>query len=132
MTHMANWTRQTARLNRKAKPPTPEQAVQKAVVQALRAWRVGHVIRVNTGAAWVGEHQERLVRFGEVGHSDLLVELPDGRNAYIEIKAPGGKATPAQEAFLARQIARGCPAGVIHSLTELEAFLAQHGLRGTA
>lgn len=126
--HLTRWQTVTAKLNRKRKPPTPESMVLKAVMQFLRAKRIGHVMRVNTGAVWAGEHRERLVRFGEVGHSDLVVELPDGRNAYIEVKAPGGKPTDAQVAFLARQSARGCPAGVVHSVAELEQLLAAHGI----
>ena len=145
--HLTNWTRQSAKLTRAAKPkkgPTPEGAVMTAVLDALKAWRIGHVIRVNTGA--LEDKTGRIVRFGEPGHSDLVVELPDGRNAYLELKEPTWRpmSEPApgsapstwrkwrhqqeQDAFLARQTARGCPAAYIRSVAELQQFLALHGL----
>jgi hypothetical protein len=122
------WEIQTAKLAKKKKPPTPEAAVLKAIVQVLNHWKVGHVIRVNTGMVRTGEHGERFLRFGEVGHSDLLVELKDGRNLYVEVKRPGGRLTEAQQAFLSRQIARGCPACCVDSVADLQAYLIQVGL----
>lgn len=145
--HLANWAKQSAKLTRAAKPkrgPTPEGAVMTAVLDTLRLLKVGHVIRVNTGA--LEDKTGRIVRFGEPGHSDLVVELPDGRNAYLELKEPNWRpmAEPMtgaaastwkkwrhqqeQDAFLARQVARGCPAAYIRSVAELQQFLAQHGL----
>lgn len=149
--HLSHWAKQSAKLDRAAKPkrgPTPEGAVMTAVLQALKLWRIGHVIRVNTGA--LEDKTGRIVSFGERGHSDLIVELRDGRNAYLELKEPNWRpmSEPApgaaistwkkwrrqveQDAFLARQAARGCPAGYIRSVAELEAFLAKHGLRKVA
>ena len=128
MDYQTAWKRQTAKLAKKKKPPTPESAVLKAVVQVLNHWKIGHVIRVNTGMIRAGEFQERFVRFGEVGHSDILVELPTGKNLYVEVKAPGGRLTEAQQAFLSRQLARGCPACCVDSVADLQAYLTQVGL----
>lgn len=128
MDYRTAWERQTAKLAKKKKPPTPESAVLKSIMQALKLWGIGHVIRVNTGMVRTGEYQERFLRFGEVGHSDLLVELKDGRNLYVEVKAPGGKLTEAQQAFLSRQLARGCPACCVDSVADLRAYLTQVGL----
>lgn len=148
--YLTSWAAQSAKLDRASRPKkvTPEGAVLKAVMQALKLWRIGTVRRINTGA--LEDRTGRTVRFGEIGHSDLVVELPDGRNAYIEVKAPDWKPMTEprpgsavgtwrkwrhqceQDAFLARQAARGCPSGYVTSVASLEAFLAKHGLRRTA
>ena len=78
--------------------PTPEWAVQKAIVQFLCASRLGTVKRVNVGVAWMGGSNHawgpkgRPVRFGEKGHSDLVLEFEGStRCAFIETKRPGWK-----------------------------------------
>jgi hypothetical protein len=118
----------------------PETAIQRKISDYLKSCRIGLVRRVNTGQVWVGGSQHpwgpkgRPVRFGEPGHSDLVVELDAshavpaqfrGRNAYCEVKVPGNRPTALQVAFLARQAARGCPAFWATSVEEVyQALLA--------
>ena len=123
----------------------PETGIQRAIVDYLKACRIGLVRRVNTGQVWVGGSQHpwgskgRPVRFGEPGHSDLIVELdasaaiPEayrGRNLYLEVKVPGNRPTALQEAFLSRQRARGCPAFWARSVCEVHAELCRLGFQG--
>ena len=110
---------------RKAKGPTPEAKLQKAMVEYLHLlpW-VAKVNRHNVGMAWMGGNPDagyrgRPVYFAERGHSDLSVEVKGSPLVvWIETKAPGarprGKEQKAhwaeQEAFLARKRASGHPA----------------------
>lgn len=83
------------------KGPTPEAAFQKLAVAYLKTCRIGEVVRVNTGQAWMGarpdgSYRGRPVRFGERGHSDLVVRQASSPvSIYIECKAPGWKAPQA-------------------------------------
>lgn len=94
------WARITAGadLKPRRKGPTPEGAFQKAAVAYLKACRIGEVVRVNTGQAWMGgrpdgSYRGRPVRFGEKGHSDLVVRPADHwRQVFVETKRPGWKA----------------------------------------
>ncbi len=85
----------------KRKGPTPEGAFQKLAVAYLKSCRIGEVVRVNTGQAWMGarpdgSYRGRPVRFGERGHSDLVVRQPSSPvSIYIECKAPGWAPPPA-------------------------------------
>jgi len=93
------WARITAGsdLKPRRKGPTPEGAFQKAAVAYLRACRIGEVKRVNVGQAWMGarpdgSYRGRPVKFGEKGHSDLVVEPESStRYVYVETKRPGWK-----------------------------------------
>jgi hypothetical protein len=111
----------------------PEALIQRTILAWLRANGL-HAQRVNAGQIWVGKSPHpwgpkgRPVHLAETGHSDLTVELPDGRTAYLEVKAPRGRVTAAQEAFLARQAARGCPAGVVRSIGDVQALLDAAGV----
>lgn len=113
--------------------PAPESLVQRAIVQYLQANGL-KVKRRNVGQVWVGASKHpwgpkgHPVRFGEVGEADLEVELPDGRSAFLEVKAGRNKATEAQEAFLARQRARGCPAEVVRSVEDVQGLLEGAGV----
>lgn len=118
----------------KRRGPTPEALVQRAIVQFLRACRLGTVRRVNVGVAWMGGSNHawgpkgRPVRFGELGHSDLVLEL-DGttRCVFIECKAPGGRPTQLQLEFLERQRQRGHLAFVARSVQDVERELRAAG-----
>lgn len=119
--------------SRKRKGPTPENKLQKALIEYLKLlpW-VAKVNRHNVGQAWMGGNPQqgyrgRPVYFSERGHSDLSVEIKgDPRIVWIETKAPGARPSGAkqrvhwdeQEAFLARKRASGhlgffCSAGEI-------------------
>ena len=61
-------------------------------LRGITAWRV------NSGATKIGD---RYIRFGKKGMADILGILkPNGRLLAIEVKRPGGRATPEQLAFL--------------------------------
>jgi hypothetical protein len=93
----AIWMRLSAVSKPKRSGPTPEGAFQKAAIAYLKACRIGEVIRVNVGQAWMGgrpdgSYRGRPVRFGERGHSDLVVRPADSlRQVFIECKRPGWK-----------------------------------------
>lgn len=122
-----------------ARTPTPEGRVQKAIIEYLQACRLGKVRRVNAGVAKVGDapthpwakDTRRRVRLAEAGHSDLVVEL-DGspRCIFIEVKAPGGKPTDLQLAFLNRQRCRGNVAFVASSVLQVYQELTRAGFHG--
>lgn len=122
-----------------ARKPTPEGRVQKAIVEYLTACRLGKVRRVNAGVAKVGappthpwaKDTRYRIQLAEPGHSDLVVELAnDPRSIYIEVKAPGGKATELQLAFLNRQRTRGNWGFVASSVCEVYAELTRLGFKG--
>ena len=114
----------------KRKGPTPEQVVQKAILKYLSLCRIGKVTRNNVGMVWTGGRPGagRPVRFGTVGQADLTVEIPDSPMCiHIEVKAPGGKTTPAQDAWLAAQRKRGHICLVASSVDQVADALAAAG-----
>jgi hypothetical protein len=62
--------------------------------------------------------------FSEAGVADLFGTLPNGRAYYIEVKVPGNKPTPIQEAFLANERKNGAVAGVARTLEDIDNLLA--------
>jgi len=78
------------------KGQTPEGAVLSACLDYL-ALRGVLAWRNNTGAVRV---EDRFLRFGRVGSSDILGVLNGGRLLAIECKAPGKKPTEEQQRFL--------------------------------
>ncbi|NDP40149.1 MAG: VRR-NUC domain-containing protein [Rhodoferax sp.] len=78
----------------------PEAAALAEVLKALRAHPlVAWAERQNSGAAKVGN---RFIRFGWPGCPDVLGQLRDGRLLGVEVKAPKGRPSPEQVAFLDR------------------------------
>ena len=83
----------------------PEAAALLEVLKAVRAHPlVAWAERQNSGAAKVGN---RFIRFGWLGCPDVLGQLKDGRLLGVEVKAPKGRASPEQLAFLERIRAAG-------------------------
>lgn len=80
--------------------------------------------RCNSGAA---RRNGRLVRFGQIGMSDILGVLPDGRILAIEVKAAKGITTTAQEIFLSHVRARGGCAFVARSVEDVVRGLCSNG-----
>ena len=145
---------------------TPEGEALRAIVDYLRAAHIGEVKRVNVGQLRVGEaprhpwakDTRRIVRFGEVGASDLHVELsltdariPErlrGRDLFVEVKRADwhpptvpafGCAASTLEAyrhhvdqvqFLDRQILRGNLGLFARSPWEVYIHLVESGFRG--
>lgn len=107
-----------------------EKDIQKACELALRA--AGCLpIRVNSGMAVRRDRhgKERAHRYNSApGCSDLLVCLPDGTFAAVEIKRPGNKPRPLQEAFLDDVRRHGGVALWVTSPEELLARLKEMGV----
>jgi hypothetical protein len=101
-----------------------EQDLVNACLQLLKlrgvfAWRN------NSGAFVLGEGKgRRFFRAGLVGGSDILGVLhPTGQLLAVEVKRPGGKPTPQQQAFLDAVRAAGGVAAVVRDVAELVALL---------
>ena len=114
----------------KRKPPTPESKVLKAVLHYLNLCRLGKVKRNNVGMVWTGgaSGQGRPVRFGTPGEADVTVELSSStRCIHVECKAPAGRLSTHQAAWLAAQAARGNICIVAHSAWEVCDALTRAG-----
>ena len=72
--------------------------------------------RQNTGSLRVGK---RFIRFGWVGCSDIVGQMIDGRFLAIECKAPKGKATPEQSAFISKINSNGGVAFVARNCADV-------------
>jgi len=114
-----------------AKPTPPlERDILKACLDYLALIKVP-AWRSNSGALKI---DKRLVRFnGAEGCSDILGVLPRGphRGAFlaVEVKRPGRKPTEKQQGFLDRIEVAGGVGLWVCSVGELEADLAELGVR---
>lgn len=101
----------------------PEAGVLRAVLTALR-WHpaVAWVERVNSG---VVEADGRWIRYGWVGAADVIGQLADGRFLAVECKAPAGRVSEAQQAFLNRVNAAGGVAFVARGADDVAAGLGR-------
>jgi len=79
--------------------PPLESAIQRAILEYLR-WEGIFCFRVNQQGVPLHDGTGRYRPGPTQGVSDILGILPDGRFLAIEVKRPGGKPTPQQEAFL--------------------------------
>lgn len=80
-----------------------ESEIQAAILEYLEhCSSVAFAHRQNTGQTkYVDRHgEERWVRYGWVGCSDILGMLTDGRFLAIECKSRAGRLSPEQSAFL--------------------------------
>ena len=78
-----------------------------------------------TGAVRIAP--DRWIRFGLKGAADLIGVLPDGRFLAVEVKAPHGRLSPEQSAFLEKVRGLGGVAVVVRSFRELDAALRREG-----
>jgi hypothetical protein len=84
---------------------TPESGVLKAVLATLEMHpKVAWVARINSGMFHV---EQRFIKAGFKGCSDILGMLKGGRLLAVECKSSTGKETQDQEAFGARVAAGG-------------------------
>lgn len=60
---------------------------------------------------------------GNSGVPDRIVIMPGGRVHFVELKAPGGKATKLQLAQLRRLAALGCDVRILNSREQVDLFL---------
>lgn len=100
-----------------------ERDVLKAVLGYLRLHpRVSWIVRINTGAI---KYENRFIRFGMPGFSDIIGQLKDGRLLAIEVKASNGKATPEQQAFITKVNAAGGVGCVARSVEDVAQVLRE-------
>lgn len=117
----------TKPVKKSRKPPslTPRETdIVRSILDGLHACGV-MAWRVNTGAM-AGSHngKSRFVRFGPRGQADIQGVLdPSGRFLALEVKRPGGKATPDQLDWLQRVRDAGGVAQVVTSWAETEELL---------
>ena len=110
------------------KPPK-EKDTQRTLVEYLTA-KGCLVVRVNSGRMPWTDSKGRRHSFSmnnQPGCSDLIVCLPGGKFAALEVKSAGGKLTPAQASFLDRVRSVGGTAAVIRSTAEADALLNGEG-----
>ena len=101
----------------------PEADVLRTVLAALRRHpAVAWVERVNSG---VVEVDGRWIRYGWVGSADVIGQLADGRFLAVECKAPAGRVSEAQQAFLDRVTAAGGVAFVARGSDDVATELGQ-------
>ena len=106
----------------------PERVTLSECLLALSA--AGCIVwRNNTGV--LSDRNGRPVRFGLcVGSSDIIGIAPDGRFLAVEVKAATGKASDAQQRFIAAVRKAGGRAGVARSAEHAVAIaVAGIGLR---
>lgn len=106
-----------------APPPdpraTPEKAILAGIIRALdRAGFCAH--RMTSGVFRSGD---RTIRTGEQGMPDVLVELPRGRCAWLEVKSDTGVVSHAQAEWHAKARARGQSCAVVRGVDEALAFV---------
>jgi hypothetical protein len=95
------------------------------VQQALAYLRLkGHFVwRNNTGATRAGKFNERFIRYGLVGSSDVLGCAKDGKLIAIECKIKPRKPTEYQLGFLDEVRKRGGYAILAYDLSDIEKVL---------
>jgi hypothetical protein len=111
-----------------AKRKGPEALLQAAIIDRLSYDRGVLCLRINAGLMLLGEGKaKRAFRGAPTGTSDLLLcvkaqhdtlQVNQGRFCALEVKAPRGKATEKQAAFLARVRELGGFGAVVRSVDE--------------
>ena len=99
------------------RPGATESQVLTAVLAFLRRHpAVAWCERMNVGAF---EAEDRWIKYGFVGLSDILGQMKDGRILCVECKRErGGRVSPAQQEFIDRVRAHGGVAGIVTSVDE--------------
>ena len=103
-----------------------EGEIQSAVLAYLRIHPlVAWAERFNTGAVKLQDRhgKQRFVRFAFTGCSDILGQMKDGRFLAIEVKAPSGRLSVAQRAFLDMVKGYRGVAGVVRSVDDIDVIL---------
>ena len=106
-----------------------EDLIQKAIVKLWR--RVGHpradLLGIDVGAPAKLARLRKLAMGAVPGWPDLTMALPDGRIAFIEVKAPAGVLSPEQREFRARCERLGRPWALVRSADEALAVWTEWG-----
>ena len=112
---------------------TSERDIQNQILIALSHGPT-RLLRVNAGVAWQGTVIERTehrlvlarpyaIRLAAPGVSDIIGWTEGGRFVAIEVKAPRGRLTDEQKAFIDLVRRSGGVAGVARSVEEARAIL---------
>lgn len=117
---------------KKAKRGTPERDLQRAIVTlARRAFPQVLLAAIPNEQAGASGDANARARFGAArkasgvlsGFPDLIACLPGGRVLFLELKAPKGTTSAAQDLVHARLYDMGHPVSVIRSVDEAAALL---------
>lgn len=92
------WWAHNFEAKKRSKKQSPEGDIQRAILEYLTAKNIFHW-RNNTGATKTNDG--RFFRFGQVGSPDIFA-IKDGRSIGIEVKAPKGRLSEAQEEWQKR------------------------------
>ena len=103
-----------------------ESAIQKAILELL-AYRGIYARRIMALGVPDPARAGGFRTSPMVGVADIIGVLPGGRFLAIEVKVPGGRATPKQLEFLERVNEKGGLAFVARSTRDVEVALDQKG-----
>jgi len=103
---------------------TPEGRIKADCLRYLE--RRGFFVWNNPSGA-VRIAPDRWVHFGRKGASDIIGVLPDGKFLAVEVKAPHGRLSPEQSAFLEKVRDMKGVAVVVRSFRELDVTLRREG-----
>jgi len=117
----------------------PEADIQRDVVQALRmALPRGSIVHASNNeirgsSDWAKRQQAFMKSMGQYpGFPDLIV-MSDRRVLFMEVKAPGGRCSQAQQEFASRvEGVHGHGFAVVRSVDEALAALADHNMTSSA
>ena len=101
-----------------------EKDIQKTIIDYLR-WKKFLVVKINNVGIF-NQKTKKYIPPPQKGISDLLVCAPDGRFIAIEIKRPGNKPTPEQEAFLKQVIEAGGIAMVADNIDDVMSLVRDY------
>ena len=114
--------------------PPREDAIHAAIVEFLCMAAHPRLLwwHVPNGAMVKPSARMYFARLGALpGVADLCFVLPDKTSAFMEIKQPGGKLSPAQQGFQAKCALLKLRYRVVYSVTDAEEVLKEWGaLRG--
>ncbi len=110
------------------RPGASESQVLTAVLALLRRHpAVAWVERMQVGAY---ETDERYIRYGFVGLSDVIGQMKDGRLLAVEVKRErGGRVSEAQQVFIDKVRAHGGVSGIVRSVDDV-VLLLKYAERG--